>query len=82
MFVDKQFGVAFVSHVLEHLSPDKMQKAMDELRRIAERCIILYPAKGNILARFQRDHNNITLAKLWKMSGTGVLAIKDRQFTA
>lgn len=75
MFRDKEFGVAFVSHVLEHLSSQKMEKALYELQRIANSCVILYPSTMNMLARFQKDHNQRSLTKLWKMNSGGVLQL-------
>ncbi len=41
-FQDKQFGVAFASHVLEHL--DNWQGALDEWTRIADHTVVIVPS--------------------------------------
>ena len=40
-FVNKQFGCAFVSHVLEHL--DNWQFALAEMRRVADHVVVVLP---------------------------------------
>ncbi|MBA7691662.1 hypothetical protein ES703_100213 [subsurface metagenome] len=40
-FSDKQFGVAFLSHVLEHL--DNWQFALDEALRVADYVVVVLP---------------------------------------
>ena len=46
MFRDKQFGAAFCSHVLEHVN--QPQRALAELRRVADHVWISYPRPWRI----------------------------------
>jgi len=41
IFMDKQFGSVFVSHVLEHV--DDIEKAFAELCRVADKVFVAYP---------------------------------------
>ena len=77
MFSDKQFGSAFCSHVLEHLPPEDVDKAIGELTRVAHYAVILYPSKYSLIARFHPDHKLRSLQILWSKNPLGVLEIYD-----
>jgi hypothetical protein len=52
-FEDKQFGVCFNEHTLEHLhSIDDVEKAIAECRRVADRTVLLCPSPYSIWATF------------------------------
>lgn len=57
-FIDKAFGAAFASHLLEHL-PDTAaaQQALTELERVSEGVYIAYPSRQSLAAWFIRDHH-------------------------
>lgn len=54
---DKWAGVAFASHVLEHLhSPEDAQQALAELTRVADYVYIVSPHKWNPMAWLHPEH--------------------------
>lgn len=55
MFGDKQFGVAFCSHTLEHV--DDPEKALAELQRVADYAYVCAPSPENIFySHFYPEH--------------------------
>ena len=68
-FYDKQFGAAAVMHVLEHLHPDEVVSALDELDRVSENVFIASPHKISLLAMIHPDH------KSWIVVKEGVIEI-------
>lgn len=70
---DKYAGCVFISHVLEHLPPDKAKKALSEINRISHTSVIVFPTKYSILARIIPDHNLTTLSSLHKISPHGIV---------
>ena len=75
MFRYKEFGSAYVAHVLEHLTLDDALTAIDELRHVADYVVILYPTKNSILARLHPDHKIETLEYFWSINPDGVIEI-------
>ncbi len=53
-FADKQFGVAFLSHVLEHL--DNWQFAVEEASRVADYVVIVLPHPAYFSGQFLLEH--------------------------
>lgn len=53
-FADRQFDVAFASHVLEHIV--NWEKALDEWNRIADRVIVVLPHPLSIAGHMAREH--------------------------
>lgn len=53
-FADRQFDVAFASHVLEHLV--NWETALDEWNRIADRVIVVLPHPLSIMGHVAREH--------------------------
>lgn len=53
-FADKQFGCAFVSHVLEHL--DNWQFAVEEASRVADYVVIVLPHPAYLSGQFWPGH--------------------------
>lgn len=53
-YADKQFSVAYLSHVIEHL--DDPDKAMREAQRVADNVIALTPPPYSLLAWTCPDH--------------------------
>lgn len=53
-FSDRQFSVAFSSHVLEHL--DNWQQAMDEWNRVADKVVVVLPNPVSITGLLHPDH--------------------------
>lgn len=60
-FRDKQFAVAFASHVLEHVCDP--QRALRELERVADRVIIARPAPWQLMAWLVPGHRWIMLRR-------------------
>jgi hypothetical protein len=59
-FLDKRFGAAFASHLLEHLpSAASAKEALAELNRVSEAVFIAYPSRQSIGGRITPGH------KLW-----------------
>jgi len=57
-FLDKSFGAAFASHLLEHLPDiDSAEKALAELSRVAEAVFIVYPSRQSIAGWVKREHH-------------------------
>ena len=58
-FADKQFGVCFCEHVLEHLeTPEDVALAVDECRRVADVAVLLCPSPYSIWGScFNITHN-------------------------
>ncbi len=74
-FSNKEFGVAYCSHVLEHMPnvPD-LQKAYSELKRVADAVFICVPRRDTLLAWLAPDHH------LWvKELNDHELWVEDRQ---
>jgi hypothetical protein len=72
-FVDKSFGAAFVSHLLEHLpTVDDAKNALAELNRVAEVVFIAYPSRQSIGAWLKREHH------LWIWQKGSVTYIEQR----
>lgn len=83
-FGDKEFGCAFISHVLEHLEdPDR---ALEEVKRIADHVVVLLPsplALPNLLHPDhkwiwigEQRHRNNPLLNLLLLSGLSYLGYK------
>ena len=53
-YADKQFSVAYLSHIIEHL--DDPDKAMLEAQRVADNVIALTPPPYSLLAWICPDH--------------------------
>lgn len=57
MFRDRQLGVCFIEHVLEHLyTPADVQLAVNEALRVADYVVILFPQADNISAYLDPTH--------------------------
>ena len=57
-FLDKSFGAAFASHVVEHLPTTSDAKgALAELHRVAEAVFVAYPSRQAIGAWAKREHH-------------------------
>lgn len=55
---DSSMGVAFASHIIEHLPTiEEAEKAVGELYRIAEEIIIVSPSKQSVIAWFVPSHH-------------------------
>lgn len=71
---DKHFGVALVSHVLEHLfSLEDVQMAWRELWRVSDKVYVAYPRKSNIPAHLSGEHH------LWVTPCTTDLFVEERE---
>lgn len=57
-FRDGQFGAAVIMHVLEHLRPDEVASALDELYRVSENVFIAAPHKISLMAIFHKGHKS------------------------
>ena len=56
-YPDQYFGAAFASHVLEHLPTlDDCERAVSELRRVADAVFVSSPSKQSIFAWLVPDH--------------------------
>lgn len=64
MFSDKQFGVAFCSHTLEHVNDP--QRAIQELHRVADHVIILTPGWWDVATYFNPDHKWVLRGDKWE----------------
>ena len=64
MFSDKQFGVAFCSHVLEHV--DNPEKALRELHRVADYVVFLTPGWWDLATYFNPDHKWVLKGDQWE----------------
>jgi SAM-dependent methyltransferase len=53
-YPDKHFGAAYVSHVLEHVCDP--QKALAELRRVAEHVFVVYPYPWRLVSWLVPGH--------------------------
>ena len=53
-YQDKQFSVAFLSHVLEHV--EEPEKALVEVERIADHVVVVLPVATDPSAFFHPDH--------------------------
>lgn len=72
-FTDKSFGAAFASHILEHLATvEDAERALSELRRVADTIFIVYPSRQSILAWLKREHH------LWLWQKKDVVYLKQR----
>jgi len=57
-YPDKSFGVAFVSHVLEHLETvEDAEKAIAELHRVAENVVVIQPHIDSIANWLSPEHH-------------------------
>lgn len=65
LFPDKYFGVAFVSHVLEHLPAEDIGQAVAELERVADRVIVLSPTRLSMLAWVNPHHQAWVRPTYW-----------------
>lgn len=48
MFTDKQFDVVIASHVLEHLPPAYLDKALSEIARVGRYALVYLPISGRV----------------------------------
>lgn len=73
-FPDKKFGIAYNSHVLEHLSsPEDIEAAIAECRRVADYAVLLAPSPYSIMANlFCPSHNY----RLWMDSKNNKVVVK------
>jgi len=79
-FPYKYFGCVYISHVLEHLPPDKLGIAIKKLSYVSHCIVALYPKLGKvILGLIHPEHYIGTLVKLWKLSPSGILIIFDKK---
>ena len=61
-FGDKQFGVCFNEHTLEHLhNPQDVQDAVNECVRVADKAVFLAPSPYSIIANLHPTH----FLRLW-----------------
>lgn len=61
-FGDKEFGIAFNEHTLEHLSsPEDVQLAVNECVRVADKAIFLAPSPYSLMGIFHPTHH----LRLW-----------------
>jgi len=57
-YSDKEFGAAFVSHVLEHLcSLEEVQRAWRELWRVADTVLVAYPRPTHLYGGLVSGHH-------------------------
>ena len=57
-FRDKTFGAVLASHLLEHLNTiEEAEKALDEMSRVADAVIIVYPYRQSLIAWLLPDHH-------------------------
>lgn len=85
-FADKQFGVCFNEHTLEHLeTPKDVELAVNECIRVADIAILLAPSPYGIYATFfcplhnlrlwfDNENNTIKVAENKYITGVGVIA--------
>lgn len=59
MFSNKEFGAVFVGHVLEHV--DDIEKAYNELDRVADKMFISYPDWYSMIAYLHPEHKWLIL---------------------
>jgi len=72
-FCNKAFGAVFASHLLEHLpSIYYANMALDELNRVAEVVLLVYPSRQSIAAWLHHGHH------LWIWQKDNVLYIEQR----
>ena len=72
-FLDKSFGAAFASHLVEHLPTTNDAKgALAELNRVAEAVFIVYPSRQSIAAWVKREHH------LWVWQKGNVTYLEQR----
>ncbi len=72
-FLDKSFGAAFASHLLEHLpDTDSAERALAELSRVAEAVFIVYPSRQSIAAWVKQEHH------LWVWQSGNATYLKQR----
>ena len=61
-FVDKQFGVAFNEHTLEHLySPEDVEQAVNECVRVADKAVFLVPSPYSIAGNLLNPTHHLRL---------------------
>lgn len=58
-FKDKEFGVVFVGHVLECIAGADMQKALDELYRVADKVYVAHLPDDTLSARYLSEVRSI-----------------------
>ena len=57
-FTDRQFGICFNEHTMEHLHyPEDVQAAVNECCRVADYAIFLCPSPYSIIGLLHPDHN-------------------------
>lgn len=56
---DNQFDYAIASHILEHLDPKDVPRAVSELRRVAREVKILVPHAGAVARYFHVNHRSL-----------------------
>jgi len=60
-FDDRQFGAAFVGHVLEHV--EDFDAAMNEISRVADRVFVAYPHPWSLIAWLHPDHRWLLVSR-------------------
>lgn len=74
MFRDRQFGVAFVSHVLEHMPTiEGLNRAVVELARVADVVYVVGPRKASLIAWLIPSHH------LWVRVEDGLVIAEQRR---
>ena len=71
-YSNKQFGSAFCSHVLEHLTADDAVQALREMHRVADKTFVVSPHRISLFAKLHPEHRSWIIA-----TGDGYI-IEDR----
>jgi hypothetical protein len=72
-FKDKSFGAVFASHIIEHMpNIEVAERALSELKRVADSVFIVYPSKQSILAWVKLEHH------LWLWQEGNVMCLEQR----
>ncbi len=77
-FKDKEFGVAFNEHTLEHLySPEDVEQAVNECTRVADKAIFLAPSPYSIAGNLFNPTHHL---RLWFDQTNNRILVKENKY--